>query len=35
MPVLDVEVNINKEEENRIDFEFFEKPTKNLQKTQK
>ena len=29
LPVLDVEVNINKEEENRIDFEFFEKPTKN------
>ena len=29
MPVLDVEVNINQAEENRIDFEFFEKPTKN------
>ena len=29
LPVLDVEVNINKKEENRIDFEFFEKPTKN------
>ena len=29
MPVLDVQVRVNKEENNRIDFEFFEKPTKN------
>ena len=29
MPILDVEVKINKEEGNRIDFQFFEKPTKN------
>ena len=29
LPVLDVMVNINVEENNRIDFEFFEKPTKN------
>ena len=29
LPVLDVTVNINYEEDNRIDFEFFEKPTKN------
>ena len=28
MPVLDVKVNVNKSEQNRIDFEFFEKPTK-------
>ena len=27
--VLDVCVNLNKEEENRIDFEYYEKPTKN------
>ena len=29
MPVLDVTVNVNPAENNRIDFEFFEKPTKN------
>ena len=29
LPVLDVKVNVNQEETNRIDFEFFEKPTKN------
>ena len=29
LPVLDVTVNINYKEDNRIDFEFFEKPTKN------
>ena len=26
--ILDVKVNINENEQNRIDFEFFEKPTK-------
>ena len=29
IPVLDVCVNVNKEEGNRIDYEYFEKPTKN------
>ena len=29
LPVLDIMVNINKGEMNRIDFEFFEKPSKN------
>ena len=29
MPVLDVTVNINKLESNRIDFEFYEMPTRN------
>ena len=29
LPVLDVTVNVNVKEHNRIDFEFFEKPTKN------
>ena len=29
MPVLDVKVNVNEEENDRIDFEFFQKPTKN------
>ena len=29
VPVLDVKVKINKKEENRIDFEFFEKLTRN------
>ena len=29
MPVLDVEASINKEEQNKIEFEFYEKPTKN------
>ena len=29
LPVLDVQVNINKSEQNRVDFEFFEKATKH------
>ena len=29
MPALDIKVNVNKEMKNRIDFEFYEKPTKN------
>ena len=29
MPVLDIKVNVNELENNRIDFQFFEKPTKN------
>lgn len=29
LPVLDVKVDINEEENYRIDFEFFEKPTRN------
>ena len=29
LPVLDVVVDVNESEQNRIDFEFFEKPTKN------
>ena len=29
LAVLDVTVNINKTESNRLDYEFFEKPTKN------
>ena len=29
LPILDVQVNINKNEMNRLDFEFYEKPTKN------
>ena len=29
MPALDIKVNVNEEMENRIDYEFFEKPTKN------
>ena len=29
LPVLDLTVNVNPAEGNRIDFEFFEKPTKN------
>ena len=29
LPVLDVEINVNKLERNRIGFEFFEKPTRN------
>ena len=29
MPVLDVEASINKEKQNIIEFEFYEKPTKN------
>ena len=29
IPVLDVTVKVYEEENNRIDFEFFEKPTKN------
>ena len=29
LPILDVQVKINKNEMNRLDFEFYEKPTKN------
>ena len=29
LPVLDITVKINQEAQNRLDFEFFEKPTKN------
>ena len=29
LPILDLEVNINKDEQNRIDFPFYEKTTKN------
>ena len=29
LPVLDIKVNINDNEKNRIDFEFYEKPTQN------
>ena len=29
LPILDVKTNINTKEKNRIDFEFYEKPTKN------
>ena len=29
LPVLDVTVEVNKQENNRLDFEFFEKPSKN------
>ena len=29
IPMLDVQANVNKEEQNRLDFEFFEKPSKN------
>jgi hypothetical protein len=29
LPVLDIKVDVNEAEDNRIDFEFFEKPTKN------
>ena len=29
IPVLDLKVNVNCTENNRVDFEFFEKPTKN------
>jgi hypothetical protein len=29
LPVLDVKVDVNEDEDNRIDFEFYEKPTKN------
>ena len=29
MPVLDIKVDVNVAEDNRIDFEFYEKPTKN------
>ena len=29
LPILDVKVKINKNEGNRLDFEFFEKPTKH------
>ena len=33
LPILDVKVCVNKEEGNRLDFEFFEKPTKNSRVT--
>ena len=29
LPVLDVKVNVNHDENNRIEFEFYQKPTKN------
>ena len=29
MPALDIKVNVNVEMKNRIDYEFYEKPTKN------
>ena len=29
LPILDLRVNVNKERKNRIDFEFYEKPTRN------
>ena len=29
MPVLDIKVNVNQEEDNRINFEFISNPTKN------
>ena len=29
IPVLDIKVNINMEENKRLDFEFYEKPTKH------
>ena len=29
MPALDIMVNVNQEIKNRIDYEFYEKPTKN------
>ena len=29
MPVLDVEVSVNKDKQNKIEYEFYEKPTKN------
>ena len=29
IPVLDVQANINKQKQNRLDFEFFEKPSKH------
>ena len=29
VPILDIMASINKEQQNRIDYEFFEKPTKN------
>ena len=29
MPALDIKVNVNQEMKSRIDYEFFEKPTKN------
>ena len=29
LPVLDIQINVNKEENNRLDFEYYEKPTKN------
>ena len=32
IPILDLEVSINQIENNRIDYQFFEKPKKNLKK---
>ena len=29
MPALDIQINVNHEENERIDYNFFEKPTKN------
>ena len=29
LPVLDVKVNVNHDENKRIEFEFYQKPTKN------
>ena len=29
MPVLDIKVNVNEEKDNQMNFEFYEKPTKN------
>ena len=29
LPILDIEASINTDQQNRIDYQFFEKPTKN------
>ena len=29
IPILDIQARLNKKENNRLDYEFFEKPTKN------
>ena len=29
MPILDIQVDVNLNQMNRIDFEFYQKPTKN------
>ena len=29
LPILDIQANLNKEENNRLDFQFYEKPTRN------